>query len=247
MTAMAKPSTTVGDGRTLSARLSSDLVRRLRDGEWAPGERLPGEHQLAAEYGVSRATVRTALRHLESLGLTSTRHGIGTFATVATREIRADLRHLDSLSHTISSYGMVPGMRYRTRRIRAATPEEQQRLALEEGAQVLATERALTADGAVVAFSYDAIDRRLLSDDLDPGTVEGSLFALLEGHGVRVSSAITELHATTGSEIGWGRRPRGAAYLLLAQVHYADSEQPVMYSRTYFLEGRFTFSLVRTR
>lgn len=244
---MGKPLTSDVDGRTLSARLSSSLVGRLRGGEWAPGEKLPGEHKLAAEYGVSRATVRTALRHLEGLGLVSTRHGIGTFATVATREIRADLRTLDSLSETVASYGMEPGMRYRSRGVRRATADERQRLVLDEGSYVFAVERALTADRQVVAFSYDAIDRDALGKLFNPADVTGSLFSLLEGHGVWVNSAITEVHAVTNQDIGWGRRPKDAAYLLLVQIHYADNDQPVMYSKTYFLEGRFTFSLVRTR
>ncbi|MGH9246894.1 MAG: GntR family transcriptional regulator [Acidimicrobiales bacterium] len=233
--------------RTRSEWLTENLRIRLRGGEWDPGQRLPGEHQLAADYGVSRATVRTALRHLESLGLTATRHGSGTFATVANREIRADLRRLDSLSETVADSGHEPGMRYRSKMVRRATPDEEARLDLSASAAVLATERALTADGTVVAFSYDAIPRELLGDGFVPDHVEGSLFRLLGDHGLVAASAITEIHAARGRGIGWGRRPVDPLYVLLDQVHYLPDNRPVMYSRTYFIEGRFQFSLVRTR
>ncbi|MGH8928757.1 MAG: GntR family transcriptional regulator [Acidimicrobiia bacterium] len=233
--------------RNLGDHIANELSERLRGGEWKPGDRLPTEHQLADEYGVSRATVRSALQRLDTVGLTVTRHGLGTFAAVDTQEIQADLRRLESLSATVRSYGLDPGMTYRARTVRVAAADELKKLDLRVGAEVVATERALTASGTVVAFSYDAIDRRLLPSNFRPTTIEGSLFELLEHHGNRVTTAVTELHAVSGGDIGWGRRPRRAAHLLLSQVHYLDNSRPVMYSRTYFIEGRFTFSLVRTR
>jgi GntR family transcriptional regulator len=231
----------------LGDQIAERLSQRLRHGEWKPGDRLPTEHQLGDEYGVSRATIRSALQRLDTVGLTVTKHGLGTFATVDSQEIRADLRRLDSLSATVRSYGLEPGMSYRTRVIRAANPDEARKLDLPDRAEVIATERALTASGTVVAFSYDAIDRRLLPKEFQPSEIEGSLFEVLEQHGNRVTTAVTELHAASGKEIGWGRRPKDTPYLLLSQVHHTGASRPVMYSRTYFIEGRFTFSLIRTR
>jgi GntR family transcriptional regulator len=232
---------------SLADRVSADLLRRLRRGDWRPGERLPTEHQLAAEYSVSRATLRSALRRLESLGATVTRHGLGTFANAGSGEIRADLRRLDSLSATIASYGLIPQMAYRTRTVRPATSEERSRLELPARAKVLFTERALNADGTVVAFSYDAIPRRLFPPDFEVESIDGSLFALLERHGAWVATAVSEVHAASGSEVGWHPRPSRLSYLVLSQVHYLEDARPVMYSNTYFVEGRFTFSLIRTR
>lgn len=53
------------------------LERQLLDGELAPGDRLPGERQLAADLGVGRSSVREALRVLEVLGLIRTHAGSG--------------------------------------------------------------------------------------------------------------------------------------------------------------------------
>ncbi|MFI0817702.1 GntR family transcriptional regulator [Streptomyces sp. NPDC021098] len=60
------------------ATISEDLVRRIAVGRWAVGDLLPTEPELAAEYGVSRETLRRALRRVESLGLISRRKGTGT-------------------------------------------------------------------------------------------------------------------------------------------------------------------------
>ncbi|GAA1057701.1 GntR family transcriptional regulator [Agromyces luteolus] len=56
------------------------VERKLLDGELAPGDRLPGERQLAADLGVGRSSVREALRVLEVLGLIRTHAGSGPTA-----------------------------------------------------------------------------------------------------------------------------------------------------------------------
>jgi GntR family transcriptional regulator len=236
-----------GTTPTLSARVAADLRLRIESGEWSPGEKMPGEHDLCAFYQVSRATVRTALQDLESRGLTVTRHGLGTLVTAHSGSRQADLRRLESMTDTIARQGRSPGMVYRSIALRAATDDEISKLALPPGDEVLATERSLTADGETVAFSYDVIPRAVFPPEFDPSEVSGSLFALLERHGVRAVVAITEIHAAHGEHIGWGDRPADASYLLLDQVHSDSRGVPVALASTYFIEGRFPFGLVRHR
>ena len=51
------------------------LQRRILEGELVPGDRLPSERVMMETFGVSRPTVREALRVAESLGLVAVRHG----------------------------------------------------------------------------------------------------------------------------------------------------------------------------
>jgi GntR family transcriptional regulator len=234
-------------GPTLSARVAADLRTRIAAGEWAPGEKMPGEHDLSAHYEVSRATVRTALQDLESRGLTVTRQGLGTLVTAHAATGQADLRRLESMTETIRRHGRTPGMQYRSIVLRPATEPEAAKLALEIGAEVLATERALTADEEVVAFSYDVIPRALFGPEFDPSEVAGSLFSLMERYGARAVVAVSELHADHGDHIGWGDRPEDASYLLLVQIHADARGVPIALASTYFIEGRFPFGLVRHR
>lgn len=234
-------------GATLSARVAGDLRLRIESAEWGPGEKMPGEHDLAAHYGVSRATVRTALQDLESRGLTVTRHGSGTVVTAHAGEGQADLRRLESMTDTIARHGRTPGMQYRSIVLRVATDEEARKLGVGPGTDVIATERLLTADGEIVAFSYDVLPRHIFPGDFDLSEVSGSLFGLLERHGHRAVVAVTELHAAHGPHIGWGARPDDAAYLLLVQVHSDAKGTPIALASTYFIEGRFPFGLVRHR
>jgi DNA-binding FadR family transcriptional regulator len=55
------------------------IATRIREAELKPGDRLPTEAAIMAEYGVSRSVVREAISHLQAAGLVETRHGIGTF------------------------------------------------------------------------------------------------------------------------------------------------------------------------
>jgi GntR family transcriptional repressor for pyruvate dehydrogenase complex len=59
--------------------VADQLQRLIASGYWTKGERLPGEIELAKEFGVSRSTLREALRHLSSKGLVQVRHGEGNF------------------------------------------------------------------------------------------------------------------------------------------------------------------------
>lgn len=54
--------------------------QRVEEGRYAPGEKLPGEHELAEGFAVSRITVRRALERLEREGLVERRQGAGTYA-----------------------------------------------------------------------------------------------------------------------------------------------------------------------
>ena len=69
-------------GATSAARDAangSELIALIRERGLQPGDRLPCEHELAATFAVSRATVREALRRLEHLGLVRVVQGQGSF------------------------------------------------------------------------------------------------------------------------------------------------------------------------
>ncbi|MGH3662132.1 MAG: FadR/GntR family transcriptional regulator [Micromonosporaceae bacterium] len=84
-----------------------DQVRMLiRDGKLKPGDRLPSERDLCERFGVSRVTVREALRVLEASGLVQIRVGArgGAFVTAPTNErVGKGLADLLTLSPLTSS------------------------------------------------------------------------------------------------------------------------------------------------
>ncbi len=227
--------------------LAADLRTRLLASDWSRGSRLPSETDLAASYQVSRVTVRTALKALESQGLVDIRHGAGTFVADFGVAIRAGLQELGSITQTIRELGHEPAMEWRTVEERPATSGEADRLDLAAGAPVLSMEREILSDGEVVAYSYDAIRLDILPAGASEEIGRGSVFEVLERFGLRPRRAFARLHAVQNQEIGWGtRRPANGLYLLLDQVHYSPGSLPLMYSRTFFVEGAFEFVILRT-
>ncbi|MCP4709705.1 MAG: extracellular solute-binding protein [Planctomycetes bacterium] len=71
---MEENSSTVGDVQIpLHRRIAENLSNQVSNGKLKPGERLPSERQIARQFQASRATVRTALQHLEQAGLITRR------------------------------------------------------------------------------------------------------------------------------------------------------------------------------
>ena len=64
-----------------SAAVRNQLEAAIRRGEYAAGERLPSERELVETFGVSRVSVREAIRSLEALGHVTVQHGRGVFVT----------------------------------------------------------------------------------------------------------------------------------------------------------------------
>ncbi len=237
-----------GGRASLTRQISDDIRARILAKEWAPGEKINSEAELAEKYKVSRVTVRTALKTLEYQGLLDIRHGSGTYVNDFGRAIPTGLHELRSMSETIREMGYSPSMEFKVSEIRNASEKEMEKLQLDLPEQVLYLERAVLADGKPVAFSYDTISISSLSEAVVEQMKSGSVFASLDTINSRPIRALAELNAVISKEIGWGPdRPKNDLFLLLEQVHYSGEGDPMMYSKTYFIEGRFQFLILRTR
>jgi GntR family transcriptional regulator, transcriptional repressor for pyruvate dehydrogenase complex len=77
---------------SLSEQLSERLIRMISEGDLKAGDKLPNERELADTAGISRTSVREALRELELRGLISRKPGRGTIVEAQTRpELQAGM------------------------------------------------------------------------------------------------------------------------------------------------------------
>lgn len=235
-------------GSNLGRETAERLRSRIVGGEFPEGSRLPSETSIAESYGVSRVTVRTALKLLESQGLVTIRHGSGTYVAEFGGQVRTGLQELRSITETIRQLGFEPRMVRHRLEHRASTAEEAEKLGIAPGEEVIAFQRAILGDDTVMAYSYDVIPATLIPRDRVGELGEGSMFAVLDSLGLRPVRALAQVHAVSSQEIGWGdNRPENGIYVLLDQVHQTPTGTAVAYSRTYFVEGRFQFTILRTR
>ncbi|MFG3003323.1 FadR/GntR family transcriptional regulator [Streptomyces calvus] len=133
---------------TVTQRAIERITAMIREGELEPGGRLPTERDLAARLGISRSSMREAIRALTVLGVLEARHGSGIYVT---RLEAGDL---------LETFGVVADLSRGQRLVELL----QVRRALESAATATAAAR-ITADGlAAVGKHLAAMDA---TDDPD--------------------------------------------------------------------------------
>ncbi len=221
----------------LWAQLAGELRRRLDAGEF--DEQFPTEAELVEAFGVSRATVREAIRRLRAEGLLDARQGRGTF--VVRRELDAPIFGTSGLAQTITAAGLVENSKVLRIEEGVAGEAAARALVAESGERVLWVERLRFADGEPLALDRSALrlgqaERRALAE-ADLG--HGSIYGLLEAHcGLRITGGREWLRAVTCGPVERSllRPGRGEGVLEVERVSYA-AERAVEWRRS-LVRGR---------
>jgi GntR family transcriptional regulator len=237
----------VKSGRVSLPQTCADAIAAaIGGGDYVPGAQLPAEAQMASNLGVSRATLRDALRQLEDRGLIIRRHGRGTF--VAMRPIRKDLNRNFGITAMIRSGGYQPGTRGFEVLNEPADRDLAQSLGLFLGDPVTVLERVRLADDRPVVWSRDAMPRRFLDVAQAMSGGDASLYGLLyKRHQVAITRGVAELSPTsaTASLAERLQVKRGAPLMYIKQVDYDGSGTPVLCSIEYHVSDWISFTLER--
>ena len=89
--------------------IAAELTRRIEAQEFPPGSLLPSEADLAAEFEVTRMTVRQALAGLAAIGLIERRHGHGT--VVSPIRLQRQAQRPIGLAEELQARGVTPSSR----------------------------------------------------------------------------------------------------------------------------------------
>jgi len=221
----------------------ADLLNRHQ-----PGEQLPPEPQLAQQLGVSRATLREAMRSFEERGQIVRRHGVGTFVAALPPVIESGLEELASLHTLAQRMGLETRMGEAEIVERAATPDEAERLNVPAGAPVLSISRVILTGAQPIAYLVDVVPTAFLRrQDLEE-TFSGSVLDLfLRRSQPALSHSRTDIMTATADGTlahKLGLRRGGMLLKLEAQLCARDG-QIVDYSLSYFVPGHFRFHVVR--
>ncbi|MEV4755149.1 GntR family transcriptional regulator [Micromonospora sp. NPDC049559] len=183
----------------LYARIERELRARLSRAR--PGDVLPAEPALAAEFGVARMTVRAALNALEADGLIERIQGRGTFVRQPPEPRAAGT--LMSFQDQIRAWGRIPASRLVAGEVRAASSAEAAMLHLAAAApRVVSIVRVRLADDIPLAIEYACFPPHLTAL-LDVDLETGSLHRALHDRGLRPtlgSSTLTAQRAGVDGE-----------------------------------------------
>ena len=177
-----------------AGRASSDIVDRIKAaifaGQMRPGDRLPTERELSEQFGVSRATVRDAIRILESGGLIRVQVGAHGGPFVAEPSVH-------TIAESLNNHLQVQGVSLREL--------AELRLAIETEAAALAAERATPEDLAALAALLRAAEQPETSTRSATTSTDfhlmvaraahnGALLAVLSAVRVLLQDALKRMH-----------------------------------------------------
>ncbi|WP_456271491.1 GntR family transcriptional regulator [Bacillus sp. AK031] len=235
------------DNRHLYLQVIDRLKKDIDKGQYKEKEKLPSEFDLAKQLGVSRATLREALRILEEENVIIRRHGVGTFVN-AKPLFTSGIEQLNSVTNMIKQAGMEPGTIFLSSATQGPTDEDIRRFSLQEEEEVVMVERVRTANGEPVVYCVDKLPSKVFPRNFT--TEVNSLFQVLEREeNKRISYAVTQIEP-----LGYHEKispildcEPESALLVLKQLHFDESDTPILYSVNYFRSDKFSFQVLRKR
>ena len=220
--------------------ITEDIAR----GQYAPGDRLPTEAQLAERFGVNRHTVRRALADLAEAGTVHARRGAGVF--VRHRPTAYPLGRRVRFHQNLTAAGRVPERRILLLESRIANAEEAEALHLDPGAQVHVYEGLSLADGAPIALFRSVFPAARFPNMLEALRESQSVTAAFAAHGLgdytRAKTEITAKQATP-TLAAQLQLLAGAAILRTVAVNVDGAGAPVELGRTWFAGDRVALTL----
>jgi GntR family transcriptional regulator len=203
----------------------------------SPDDALPAERELAAEFRVSRITVRKALGGLVSAGLLTRRQGSGNF--VAAR-IDKNFAMLTSFSEDMRARGRTPRSTWLKRALGTVTPEEALALRLSPGTPVYRLHRLRFADDMPMAIEYATVVASALPSI---EAVGDSLYAALERYEQRPVHALQRLRAVllTAEQAKLLKAKEHMAGLLVERLGSLRDGHAVEFSQSYYRGDVYDF------
>lgn len=214
----------------------------------APGEKLPAEPDLARSLGVSRATLREAMRSFEGQGMIRRRQGVGTFVIGQPPVFETGMEVLESIESLAHRIGLDVSMGELQINTVCATADQAQALSVDTDTQLVQVSRVIQTDARPVAYLVDTLPEDVLTpEDLNQGFTGSVLDLLLRRGRPKLVRSVAEVRAVAASaEIARLLEIQRDDVLLefVARLYTID-ERVIDHSMSYFLPGYFRFRIVR--
>lgn len=226
-------------------RLQADLAKLIAS--TPPGSRLMSEPNLAKQMGVSRATLREAMRTFETQGLIRRRQGSGTYVVGKFDVIDAGLEVLESLETMSRRLNLEVSVSDLHTEPVTADKKTAEGLCVEEGKRVTRVRRVMRAEGRPVAYLIDSLPEEILKPGDLPIEFGGSVLDFLLASGSDLQLSRADISATNATaDVAKPLEIQRDDVLLRFESQLFDSKGKVVdYSVSYFIPGYFHFHVNR--
>ncbi len=174
----------------------NDMRDKIRSGQYMVGSLLPAEYALCEIYGVSRTTVRNAVRLLENEGYVKVQQGYGT-EVLDFRTIQK-LNYISSFTRTLEAKGY--SVSIKSMHIDLVKPSDTLAcdLQISENTDVIRVQRLLSANKKPIAYITDYILAHLVKGiEKDVGKFVSLYQHIEKNYGVSITSAVDIIKAQT--------------------------------------------------
>lgn len=235
----------------LVKRVSNVLREQIVTGRWSPGTKLPPESEVARQLGISRPSLREALRILAHEQLIVVKHGLGTFVSKETKHMLGSLELMRSMTDLIRASGGEPS--HRDLKVELVLPSEStaQALELDSGQKVGLVSRVRMIDDTPFVLAEESVvltDGSRSFETLSKFSGE-SLYEFLRtelkvviSHSVaRISAVAADSHMAHLLNLR-----KGAPLLLMHELHFGFDGKPVLLAVNYHNTAVVEFTSMRS-
>jgi len=236
--------------KSITQQIRDLLWERIHRGEFDATGKLPSEEQLAGEYAVSRATIRTALTQLASEGLINRKHGEGTYINRPLIQVTTRLDTVWEFTQLIRDSNREPSIKLISMEHHLASEHEAGMLNIPFQTQVLSLSRVFFADRHPVILSINIIPLQIIKKELPQDAADLPILAIFEQYCQQsFGYALADISAVNVDEYLAKalKKDIGAALLRLDEVFYNEAGLPLMLAVNYYDDKALRLRILRSR
>lgn len=231
------------NGAPLYYRVFGVLNQRIEDGVYPPGTRLAREDDLAAEFGVSRATIRQAVGELEKLNLVSRRQGSGTFVLGQAKTTSNQVFH-GSLGELIGETARTKIRKVKIDRKAQLPARIAEQLEVEDRVGAI-VRRTRLMNGQPFAYTVNYISCEVAALISEKELRVSGFMQLLESKGIHFATAtqtvrakLADLTVADALEI-----PVASPVLAVERLLFDGQHQPVEFVQSWYPGGSYAYTV----
>jgi len=224
-------------------QIKTDILSKIKSGELRENQRIAPELELAAQYGVSRPTVRRALNELVYTGVIWRKQGKGTF--VAPLRIREDLASLPVFAEEAVAVGKKPELKILSRKTIKPTKEIARVLEITPTDDLIELTGLRLADREpmILRIAYYPLQAapQLATHKFD----STPLVDVLRGYGITIahSSQTFQVAPSRSKEANYLNIESGFPVIIWEGVNYLQDDRPFCFTRSYYRSDKFEFHI----
>jgi GntR family transcriptional regulator len=235
----------------LVQRVTNALREQILSGRIVAGTKLAPEAEFAKMLGISRPTLREAIRTLAGEGMIIAKHGVGTFVTNERKPMLNSLEMMRSITEMIRASGGESASRDLAIDLVEADGDVAEALDVEPGTEIgrISRVRLINEQPFVVAKEYVVLDGHQRSFDNLKGFTGGSLYDFLR-HNFDLSISHSKLKVTAvAADPAMAQvlnLRKGSPLLLMREAHFDYNGQPALFAVNYHNTQVVEFTSMRS-